>query len=519
MTERGGTSTPGADAGGERVRRFRRTAGTTAGFGRAQSRGAERLPVRSAVRGARIAALPVAYAGRQAAGLGRKAIGRPADEVDRNIRLRTAQHIFEVLGELKGCAAKLGQLLAIYELALPPEIAEPYRIALARLQDSGPVMLPTVVRAAMADSLGPEWRSLFLEFDDRRACAASIGQVHRGVWQDGTPVAVKLMYPGGRAAVAADLRQLRRLSTVAKVFLPSADVLGVTEAICDCVERELDFAAEAESQRTFAAAYADDPDFRVPRVIAQRGDVLVTEWLEGTPVPAIVERGSREQRDRVGMLLVRFMASTWLRSGLLYTDPHPGNFRLLPDGRLGVLDFGACLPWPPEGFDALAEDYTRALFRGGPDDLGSTARRHGFAEPDRAIDDGALYKVVSPCMEPLRHDTYRLTNPWLRKHVLRVTNPRLSNIMRQLTMPVYMTPFARAVLTAVGALCQLEAETSYRDEIARWFPHLDAIAYGTAEPGEPEDAPGRLQGPVDLALVRERRQQGSQPRSSIERTG
>lgn len=512
MTERGGRGTPDDDALGERVRRLRRSRSAT-GSSELAGRSARRLPVRSAVRGARIAALPVAYAGRQAAGMGRRALGRPAAEVNRDIRLRTAQHIFEVLGELKGCAAKLGQLLAIYELALPAEIAEPYRIALTRLQDSAPVMLPAVVAEAMAESLGPEWRSLFLEFDDRRAAAASIGQVHRAVWHDGTPVAVKVMYPGGRAAVAADLRQLRRLTTVTSVFLPGADVKGVTEAICEGVEHELDFAAEAESQRTFAAAYADDPDFHVPAVVEQRGDVLITEWVDGTPVPAIVARGSRAERDRVGMLLVRFMASSWQRSGLLYSDPHPGNFRLLPDGRLGVLDFGACVPWPPEGFDALAEDYTRSVFRGGPDDLGSTARRHGFAEPDRSIDDGALYATVSPCMEPLRHRTYRLSNPWLRKHVLRVTNPRLSNIVRQLTMPVWLTPFARAVLTAVGALCQLEAEGSYRDEIARWFPHLDAIANGAAEPGD--QAPPAADAPVDLALVRERRLRARPPRSSV----
>ncbi|WP_369028602.1 AarF/UbiB family protein, partial [Nocardia farcinica] len=108
----------------------------------------------------------------------------------------TAQHIFEVLGELKGCATKLGQLLSIYQLALPEDIAGPYQIALTRLQDAAPVMLPPTVDAALAASMGGGWRGAFREFDDRRAAAASIGQVHRGVWHDGRPVAVKIMYPG-----------------------------------------------------------------------------------------------------------------------------------------------------------------------------------------------------------------------------------------------------------------------------------------------------------------------------------
>lgn len=117
--------------------------------------------------------------------------------------------MFEVLGELKGCAAKLGQLLALYALALPPELGEPYREALTRLQDSVLTMLLTAVGDAMAASLGTEWRDRFAEFELRAAAAASVGQVHRAVWPDGRRVAVKLMYPGARAAVTSDLRQLR----------------------------------------------------------------------------------------------------------------------------------------------------------------------------------------------------------------------------------------------------------------------------------------------------------------------
>ncbi|WP_253788347.1 AarF/UbiB family protein [Nocardia amikacinitolerans] len=95
-------------------------------------------------------------------------------------------------------------------------------------------MLPAAVDAAMTASMGPDWRWHFREFDERRAAAASIGQVHRAVWRDGTPVAVKVMYPGGRAAVAGDLEQLRRFSALANVFLPGADVEGVLAAITEC---------------------------------------------------------------------------------------------------------------------------------------------------------------------------------------------------------------------------------------------------------------------------------------------
>ncbi|MFE3029420.1 AarF/UbiB family protein, partial [Nocardia tengchongensis] len=246
------------------------------GFRRARRRTAETadgLPTRAAARNAKITALPVAYAARRVGGLGRRALGTPAREVELDIQARTAQHMFEVLGELKGVAAKLGQLLALYELALPPELGEPYREALTRLQDSVPAMLPAAVDAAMAASLGPGWRDRFAEFDTRAAAAASVGQVHRAVWPDGRRVAVKLMYPGARAAVASDLEHLRRLAPLAKVFAPDLDTRAVTDAFAECIGAELDYADEAATQRVFAAAFAGDPDFHIPAVVDQQGDV------------------------------------------------------------------------------------------------------------------------------------------------------------------------------------------------------------------------------------------------------
>ncbi|MFI1916965.1 ABC1 kinase family protein [Nocardia sp. NPDC020380] len=463
-------------------------------------------PVRTAVRNARLAGIPVAFAGRQAAGVGKRALGRSAAEVDLEIQMRTAQHIFEVLGELKGCATKLGQLLALYELALPQEIAQPYRTALTQLQDSVPTMLPVTVREAMAASMGENWRRHFTEFDERRAAAASIGQVHRAIWRDGRQVAVKVMYPGARAAVLGDLQQLRRLSVLATVFAPGADVPAVTEAICTGVAEELDYAAEAEHQRRFAEAYAGDPDFVVPTVISQRGDVIVTEWLTGTPVSRIIEAGAPEERSRVGMLIMRFLLSSWSRTGLLYCDPHPGNFRILPDGRLGVVDFGACTPWPPTGFEELVGEVMDAALNGGTDEIDAAIRRHGFVRPGRSYDVQALAAALDLVGEPLCQPTFRLTNSWLRKRVRFVLAPRLTNVHRQMDMPAYVTPFARSFLTGLGVLCQLETEGPLRAEFARWSPELAAVF-------EKYDA--RRSHPTDLDIARHRRTTPAPHRFSI----
>ncbi|MFE3189647.1 ABC1 kinase family protein [Nocardia sp. NPDC059240] len=432
-------------------------------------------PVRRAVRTAKLAGLPVAFAGRQAAGIGKRARGRTAAEIDLDIQMRTAQHIFEVLGELKGCAAKLGQLLSIFELALPHGAAEPYRHALTRLQEAAPIMLPATVRDAMAAGLGNDWHDNFRAFDDKRAAGASIGQVHRGIWRDGRPVAVKVMYPGVRASVLDDLDQLRRVSVLASVFFPAADVKPITEAVCSGIAAELDYATEADTQRRFAATYADDPDFVVPRVTAQRGDVIVTEWLTGTPVSRILDSGAPEERSRVGMLIARFVLSSGVRTGWAYCDPHPGNFRVLPDGRLGVVDFGACAPWPPADFGDLVTDVVGATVNGLPHQLEIAFRRHGFAAAGRPIELEPLAEALRMVLEPLMTPTFRIDADWLRRQVRRFMEPRLSNANRQLTAPPALVPFGRAVLTLMGVAAQLGTEGPIRTEIARWVPEVAAV--------------------------------------------
>src|SRR5581483_4268293 len=112
------------------------------------------LPRRAVTRTAKLASLPVGLAGRTAPGLGKRLGGRPAEIVAHGIQQRTAEQIFRVLGELKGGALKLGQALSIFEAALPPEIAEPYRATLTRLQEAAPPLPATTVHQVLARELG-----------------------------------------------------------------------------------------------------------------------------------------------------------------------------------------------------------------------------------------------------------------------------------------------------------------------------------------------------------------------------
>ena len=126
------------------------------------------LPRHAVTRSARLAGLPVGFAGRTAVGTGKRLGGRPAELVTQEIQRRTADQVFRVLGELKGGAMKLGQALSVFEAALPPEIAEPYRATLTRLQESAPPVPARTIHKVLAGDMGEQWRASFAEFDDER---------------------------------------------------------------------------------------------------------------------------------------------------------------------------------------------------------------------------------------------------------------------------------------------------------------------------------------------------------------
>ncbi|BCB79837.1 hypothetical protein Pflav_062470 [Phytohabitans flavus] len=242
------------------------------------------IPRRAVTRTARLAALPLGFAGRTVLGLGKRVTGLASEVISPEIQQRTAEQLFSVLGQLKGGAMKLGQALSVFEAALPAELAGPYRQALTKLQEAAPPLPAASVHKVLAAQLGEDWRELFAEFDDVPAAAASIGQVHRAVWKDGErQVAVKVQYPGAGEALIADLKQLSRLAGMFRIIQPGLDVKPLVLELRARVTEELDYELEAEAQRAFAAAYEGDDEIFVPQVVAAAPRVLVTEWVEGTP--------------------------------------------------------------------------------------------------------------------------------------------------------------------------------------------------------------------------------------------
>lgn len=427
------------------------------------------LPRRAVTRSVKLATLPLGFAGRTALGIGKRIGGRSAEIVAQEIQQRTAEQIFKVLGELKGGAMKLGQALSIFEAALPPEIAGPYRATLTKLQDAAPPLPAATVHRVLAEQLGDDWRENFLSFEDHPTAAASIGQVHRAVWHDGRPVAVKVQYPGAGKALMSDFKQLARLGKLFGVLLPGLDINAVLNELRERVAEELDYLTEAEAQHAFALEFAGDPDFVVPDVIAANEQVIVTEWLEGTPLSRVIAEGTKAERDRAGLLLARFLFSSPARVGMLHADPHPGNFRITPDGRLGVLDFGA-VNRMPNGYPPVVGTLIRIFNQGDMETVIAGLRAEGFIRPGITVDPDALRAFLTPYVEPSRVEEFTFSREWLQAQAASVTDLRNNTVLRQLNLPPSYVLIHRVHTAGIGVLCQLGTTARFRDELLTWIP-------------------------------------------------
>ncbi|HVR20388.1 MAG TPA: AarF/ABC1/UbiB kinase family protein [Polyangiaceae bacterium] len=260
--------------------------------------------------------------------------------------VNAAEYAAEVLGSLRGLAAKVGQTLSYVDGLVPEAQRESYERALGKLRDSTPRSSATAIRQVVEEELGGPIERLFASFDPEPFASASIGQVHRARLPDGRAVAVKVQHPGIATAVESDLKNAGIAEGLIATFAPKGvDPKAAYDEVAKRFREELDYELEAEHQRAFAAFHAGDPKISIPGVIDDRSArrVLTSELSEGLSLEQATALSEAERRAWAETLW-RFVFKGNLVFGMFNADPHPGNYLFRPDGAVTFLDFGCVQP-------------------------------------------------------------------------------------------------------------------------------------------------------------------------------
>ncbi len=311
------------------------------------------------------------------------------------------RHLAARMGRLRGLPQKIGQMLSMAE---GDDAVEPFEA----LREGAEPLPWTQVEALLAEAWGQDPESV-LHSVDERGLAASLGQVHRATLHDGREVAVKVRYPGIRAAVMNDLKMLGWLSLPVGNLRRGFDLGAYQAEVLRDLNDELDYDHERLMQRRCGELLGASGRWIVPGVVDEwcRPDVLVTNWEQGATIDEAAT-WPQEARTDLARLLVRGFVDAAFRHGVLHADPHPGNyrFRRLQDGCAVVLyDFGSVAKIPPERRLLLLK-LIEMTASGSGDPLGvmlALGFRDDMLRPLRAKLPALLRVVLEPFVDPGIH--------------------------------------------------------------------------------------------------------------------
>lgn len=362
-----------------------------------------------------------------------------ADAAQAQRAMATANELVARLGEMKGAAMKIGQVLSTIDFDLIPESErEQFKEKLAELRDDAPRVPFSKQRRLMESELGGPLSEVFASFDETPIAAASIGQVYRARTHAGDEVAVKVQYPGIAEAVETDLRNMNLLTPLIKRLAPGLDVRAVVGELRERIGEELDYEIEAQNQRAVARAFRGHPFVRVPAVDTALSTrrVLVTEYVEGESFE-VVKRLGEAERDRFAEVCFRFFFGLLTREHIAAGDPHPGNVLLAADGTVVVLDFGLIRHVPPaylEGERGLA----RAVLARDAEQVKRSMDELGYLpEPGRFTGEGLLAQLLVAAEWYFEPGFRRLDPEYVRNALEQGSSPRSPFFaqMRRQTIP------------------------------------------------------------------------------------
>jgi predicted unusual protein kinase regulating ubiquinone biosynthesis (AarF/ABC1/UbiB family) len=440
----------------------------------------EKIPTSRLRRSARVGRLAAGQTLRQ---VGTRAANLTRDEEaaqDALMRrqLETAEQIVAALGQMKGAAMKLGQVMSFLDVGLVPEpFREEFQAKLGALRDAAPKVSFKQMRRVLEDEYGERLSRVFDEFDAEPIAAASIGQVYRAQ-VDGRQVAVKVQYPGVNQAVRADMQNLGIILRLMKRVAPGLDAQALAREIRERIDEELDYELEAQNQRALARIFRGHPFIAVPDVLTElcHERVIVSEFVEGQGFEDL-KRLSAPERDRVGEILFRFYFGCMYRHHQFSGDPHPGNSLLMADGRMAFIDFGLFKRLPAQ----IAELELRVQRLGierRADELLQTLRRAGFFAPtSRHTPEGVLEQLRDTTWWYLEDADVQLTPEIATEVIIEMSDPRSTHWgkMRHETLPPDHLFGRRLETLTLAVMGQLHARGNWHRIAREWIYGDDPV--------------------------------------------
>lgn len=397
---------------------------------------------------------------------------------------KAAAHAAEVLGTLRGLAAKVGQMASYVDGVVPEAQRGAYETAMKGLRSATPTSSFAEVKRLVEDELRQPIDRAFVRFEEVPIASASIGQVHRafvapapGERDEPREVAVKVQHAGIVKAIDSDLANAGMLqvilgSVVGKRFRTKEQL----EMVRQRFREELDYALEADRLRLFAGFHAGDESIRIPAVHAAHSTkrVLTTDFVHGASFDDACAADARERRF-FAETMWRFVYKGNLVHCHFNADPHPGNY-LFQDGRVVFLDFGCVQPIPVRNIRQARAMHAAA--QAGDE----RAFAEGFQRLLEARDGSLLTVAVAytrTCFEPLWHRPYRLTRPFVASLVERTKE--MAQVARKadddefFAMPEEMVFMNRLQFGFYSVLARLDVEADYQGVERGFWPEVEAV--------------------------------------------